>query len=156
MLLPLLGMTQSPDPGAVPVGVLPYAVFDSSGALKWKELEQAYQPDPAVISGLREETLISELRFLVVLGTWCSDSREHVPAFLKTAGRAGLNYTLLGVNRKKECPGNTGEAWKDCASWNIEYVPTIIVYRNGNELGRMVETPVVSVEADLLNIIRKQ
>ena len=38
----------------------------------------------------------------------------------------------------------------------IELVPTIIFYKDGSEIGRIVETPVESMEKDLLKIIEKQ
>jgi tetratricopeptide (TPR) repeat protein len=41
------------------------------------------------------------------------------------------------------------------AGLNIHRVPTIIVYKNGKELQRIVESPVESLEQDLLNITTK-
>jgi len=38
---------------------------------------------------------------------------------------------------------------------NINFVPTIIVYRNTIEVNRIVEIPVESLEQDLLNILTK-
>ncbi|MCF6342818.1 MAG: hypothetical protein L3J31_08445, partial [Bacteroidales bacterium] len=38
---------------------------------------------------------------------------------------------------------------------DIELVPTFIVYKHDKEVGRIVETPVKTLEDDLLNIIGK-
>jgi len=38
---------------------------------------------------------------------------------------------------------------------NITLVPTFIIYRDGMEIGRIIETPKVSLEADLLEILNK-
>jgi uncharacterized protein (DUF1015 family) len=36
----------------------------------------------------------------------------------------------------------------------IEKVPTFIVYRNGEEIGRIIETPIKSMEEDLYEILK--
>lgn len=84
------------------------------------------------------------------MGTWCSDSREQIPAFYKILDE--LNYpsdkvTLICVDRKKKGLSNEADGL------NIELVPTIIFYRNGEEIGRIIETPQESLEKDLLGII---
>ena len=38
---------------------------------------------------------------------------------------------------------------------NIEKAPTFIVYINGQERGRIIETPQKSVEEDLIDIINR-
>ena len=37
---------------------------------------------------------------------------------------------------------------------DIQYVPTIILFKNGEELGRIVESPVETLEKDLLKIAK--
>ena len=87
---------------------------------------------------------------LVVLGTWCSDSHELVPQLFKVIDLAGWQEVeLIGVDRKKQC------ASVDIRPLGIEYVPVIIVFEKGKELGRIVETVNRNVEEDLLEILRK-
>jgi hypothetical protein len=38
--------------------------------------------------------------------------------------------------------------------FNIEYVPTIIFYRNGEVLNRIVEYPQITLEKDMLAILK--
>jgi thiol-disulfide isomerase/thioredoxin len=86
----------------------------------------------------------------VVLGTWCGDSRRGVPAFLKVADETGIppgRVRLYGVDRTKRGPGHEPE---DLA---VDRVPTVVVRKSGVEVGRIVETPKVSWEADLLTIL---
>jgi hypothetical protein len=85
----------------------------------------------------------------VYLGTWCSDSKVHVPHFLQLANMFQWKYELIGVNREKECPFEK----KDCKNWDIAYVPTFVVYRNEIEIGRIVENPQRSLAEDLAGII---
>lgn len=93
----------------------------------------------------------SHLRISVFLGTWCSDSKMHVPPFLKLAEMFDWNYELIGVNREKECPFEK----KDCKNWDIAYVPTFVIYRNEIEIGRIVENPKRSMAEDLYDIFSK-
>ena len=36
---------------------------------------------------------------------------------------------------------------------NIHHVPTIIIYKKGKELGRIIESPIESLEEDIFNIL---
>jgi hypothetical protein len=84
---------------------------------------------------------------LVVIGTWCSDSREQFPALMKildAAGFADNNLRVFGVDRDKKQPDYITGRYK------ITNVPTIIVMDyEGNETGRITETPEKSLEEDL-------
>ncbi len=93
----------------------------------------------------------SNIHISVFLGTWCSDSKMHVPPFLQLAEMVGWKHELIGVNREKECPFEK----KDCKSWDISYLPTFVVYRNEQELGRIVENPQKTLAEDFLTILSK-
>ncbi len=76
------------------------------------------------------------VRLLVFIGTWCEDSHFIIPKLYATTDAAGFpdkNITLIGVDRNKTTLGNLTEAL------NVKNVPTIIVMKNGKELGRIVE-----------------
>lgn len=91
-----------------------------------------------------------DVEYLVVLGTWCSDSKREVPRFLKIIDLAGIapeRVKYYGVDRTKQSPGELP------GQYNIELVPTIIVLKNGSEMGRIVESPKNSIEEDLLVIL---
>ena len=108
-----------------------------------------YQPDEITLNSLRN-SLASDFQFTIVLGTWCSDSQREVPRMLKVLSEAGVDYDklkLYGVDSYKEAEGTP------VASLNIEKVPTLIIFRAGIELGRIIETPVKSIEKDVLGIV---
>jgi hypothetical protein len=109
----------------------------------------AYQPDSALIGSMKSFSDHFPYIF-IVLGTWCSDSREQVPHFLKILDQ--LNYPseqvfMVAVDRNKKA-GNF------CiGDFNVTLVPTFIMTVDGEETGRIIETPVTSLEQDFLNIL---
>ncbi|HOV10175.1 MAG TPA: thioredoxin family protein [Bacteroidales bacterium] len=109
----------------------------------------AYQPVDSIVSQLKN--LIGGLKCVIVLGTWCGDSKEQVPRFFKILDQAGDVFDKLEifcVDRQKEVPGMEIKT-----NYNIEKVPTFIFFRDDTEIGRIVETPKTTLEKDLLDII---
>ncbi len=121
---------------------------DSSFAGWFNEGYKFYKPHFA-----NEKALASKLKnykIKIVMGTWCSDSRREVPAFYKVLDN--LHYPtdkidLIFVNRKLKAPD------LDKKKEHITNVPTIIVSQKGKEVGRIVETPINTLESDLANIL---
>jgi hypothetical protein len=109
-----------------------------------------YKPDNDILNSLKYR--FAEITFTIVLGTWCGDSKEQVGRFMKLlyALKYDVNRcTYIAVDRDKKAGSY------DVSTLNIEKVPTFIVYRNGVEIGRIIETPTTSLEGDLLKIINK-
>jgi thiol-disulfide isomerase/thioredoxin len=125
---------------------------DLSTRYAWfEDTKQKYMPDAGVVEALLPYS--PELHFVVVMGTWCSDSRKQVPAFYSLMDAlhiSGKRIELIGVDRQKR----SGDV--DVARLRIEYVPTFIVYYKGKEIGRIVETPKVSLEEDLLALLQTE
>ncbi len=110
----------------------------------------AYRPNNDVLNNLKYK--FAEITFTIVLGTWCGDSKEQVGRFMKLlyALKYDINRcTYIAVDRDKKA------GTYPIGDLKIEKVPTFIVYRNGVEIGRIVETPTISLEDDLLQIISK-
>ena len=111
----------------------------------------AYETDKEVMAKLTP--LLKDITIKAFMGTWCGDSQEQTPVFYKILDEANFdfnNLVLITVNRSKVTPDNLQEGL------NIERVPTFIVYKNSKEIGRFVEYPRESVEADLLKIVSGQ
>lgn len=92
----------------------------------------------------------SQPEITIVMGTWCSDSRREVPRFYKIMEKLEYdfdNLTLITVNRQKKA----GDIEID--NLNVELVPTLIFYENGVEKGRIIESPVKSLEKDMVEIL---
>lgn len=74
---------------------------------------------------------------LIFIGTWCPDSREHFPKFMKIMDEAGVSrkhLKVIGLDRDKKLEGLTDK-------YGISRVPTFIFFENGKEIGRIVEHP---------------
>lgn len=114
----------------------------------WQDQIAAYQPDPAALDKLRG--LGREVRIEVFFGSWCSDSMAHVSAFFKILDLVDsplLQPSYFGVPEAKEKRAAFFEGR------TIEKLPTFIIWVDGREVGRIVETPQKSVEADLVKIL---
>jgi hypothetical protein len=91
----------------------------------------------------------------VYLGTWCSDSKRELPRLWRGLDDAGVfdeaelpfELEYVALDRDKAEPGGRAEAAA------IEYVPTFVVSRGGEEVGRMVEESVPGIEHDLLALL---
>lgn len=116
----------------------------------WYEQEyNDYNADVETLKKIPHDKL-KNVSIQIILGTWCPDSRREVPRFYKIMDY--LYYpeekiTLIGVNRNKEAPV------KKFQDLQIKRVPTFIFYKNQNEIGRIVELPLKSLEKDLLDIV---
>lgn len=122
-------------------------LFDSSFRKEYTD----YQLDKSLVESLGKK--IRKTKITIVMGTWCGDSKEQVPRFYKILEAAGYkikNVTIICVDRKKRA----GDI--DISAMDIKLVPTFIFYRKGKEIGRIVETPVLSLEKDIMKILEQQ
>ncbi|MFA6467395.1 MAG: thioredoxin family protein [Bacteroidota bacterium] len=108
-----------------------------------------YTPDSATV--VRLKPLMEDIHFFVIVGTWCSDSKREIPRLWKLCDALGIpekNITMYAVDRAKRSEDGSTE------KFNIYRIPTIIVFKNHREMGRIVEQPRTTIEADLLNILQ--
>lgn len=131
-------------------GYLTWEVLEDSGFASWFNTEyDSYEPDTELIDYIAEKLI--QTNITVVLGTWCSDSHREVPRLLKILDYADFpddHLTMIGVDRSKKIKGEEGKS-----DWEVEFVPTIIFYIDGKEIGRIVESPQETLESDIEQII---
>jgi thiol-disulfide isomerase/thioredoxin len=141
------------DSSVIGYGYFDKHLFDMPQFSNWFNAEyDNYKPDKKAIKTLIKK-LPEDLSIVIVMGTWCPDSRREVPRFHKICDLAGIKQEAiigLAVNRAKTTEHVNMEHLK------IERVPTFIIYRANREVGRIIETPVRSLEKDLLEIIKKK
>jgi thiol-disulfide isomerase/thioredoxin len=91
-------------------------------------------PNTTALENLKKNK--DTIQILCFMGTWCEDSQNIIPKFYSLLDAAGFSpdrVTLIGVDRKKKTLSHL------CEALNIINVPTIIVTKNGKEIGRVVE-----------------
>lgn len=103
---------------------------------KWyAESQRIYpRPDTAAVNAFRNNK--DNIYFLFFGGTWCEDTHFILPKFFKIQEVSGFpenHVTVFAVDRKKNVTGNLAHAM------NIKATPTIVVMKNGKEIGRVVE-----------------
>ncbi len=133
------------------IGSCTRQAFSDTSYSGWFDSEyKNYNPDTVTVKEV--EYNLDGVKTTIVMGTWCSDSREQVPRFFKVMDEAGYNtdnVSIICVDReRKDLTGAVD-------SLDIKLVPTFIFYRDGNELGRIVESPQQTIEEDIYDIIKE-
>ena len=123
------------DGGKIFKGLITRSLLEKDTSFKWyAENLKGYRLNPGGLDILKKN--VDSVRFIVFMGTWCEDSHNIVPKFFAFADAAGLSkerVSLIGVDRAKKTLDGLSEAL------NIINVPTILVMKNGKEIGRVVE-----------------
>jgi len=120
------------------LGQLTEEALSSAPFSEWyAERVDLYDPDIQVLSTINN---LQDYQIEVFMGTWCGDSQREVPRLMKTLRELKFPHgqlSIVGVNRTKEQfkQSPNGEQ----ATKNIHRVPTIIFYKNGEEVNRIVE-----------------
>jgi thiol-disulfide isomerase/thioredoxin len=93
-----------------------------------------YTPDAAVVDAFKKGK--DSIRILAFSGLWCDDTKFIIPRFFAITDAAGIDSSrivMLGVDRNKKTIELLSE------TFNVTLVPTLIVLKNGKEVGRVVE-----------------
>ena len=116
-------------------GIISKEVLLNDTSFRWyAENLKGYKPNASAVEGLQKNK--DSIQLLTFMGTWCEDSHSVIPKFYSLLDAAGFSQdrvTLIGVDRKKKTLSHLTEAM------NITNVPTIIVMKNGKEIGRVIE-----------------
>jgi hypothetical protein len=116
---------------------------------------EAYTVDSTTANQIKP--LLKNKQFLLFMGTWCGDSRREVPRMYKILDYCRVKPSqiqLITLNNSdtayKQSPGHEERGL------NIRRVPTLLIFENQHEVGRVVESPVTSLEKDILAIVTGQ
>lgn len=123
------------EEGKIIKGLINRSVVESDTAFKWwSQNYKAYSPNTEGLDALKAYK--DSIQFLVFMGTWCHDSQFIIPKFFNFVDAAGFSadrITLIGTDRNKKTISHLTDAL------GVVNVPTILVMKNGKELGRVVE-----------------
>lgn len=95
---------------------------------------KGYTPNALAITNLKKQA--DSIELLVFMGTWCEDSQFIIPKLFTLVNASDFpesKLSLFGVDRNKTTISHLAEALK------VTNVPSIIVFKNGKEIGRVVE-----------------
>lgn len=118
----------------------------------YKENYHEYQVDEVAVDLIEADSIT------IFMGTWCGDSRREVPRFVKILESSNYDLSKLkviclntGFQNYKQAPE------REERGMNIHRVPTFTFHNeSGEEVGRIVEEPVVSLEEDINTILEGQ
>lgn len=111
---------------------------------------ERYHPNNEIL--LHAKKYINEqLKIVVIFGSWCSDTQEQLPRFMKVLDYIGYTPDMLELIA---VDGNKNSETIDISQYKIEKIPTFIFYKKGKEIGRIVETPTQSFEKDIVKILK--
>lgn len=101
----------------------------------YAESQRIYpHPDTSAVAAFKNNK--DKIYFLFFGGTWCEDTHFILPKFYKIQEASGFpetRITVFALDRKKNGTGNIAHAM------NITRTPTIVVMKDGKELGRLIE-----------------
>ena len=116
-------------------GIINKYIIQNDDSYKWyRQSQTGWRPDSAILNAF--ENARGKVQFVVFGGTWCEDTQAVLPKFFALQEMSGIEdtaITFFGVNRAKKSLGSITEAF------NVKNVPTIIIMKDGKEVGRVVE-----------------
>lgn len=134
-------------------GIISRDILVNDSSFKWYKQNLKSYPagkETAATFGKHKDSV----QLVIFLGTWCEDSHAIIPKlfpFLDAAGFSNDHVTLIGVDRNKKTISHLTDAF------NVINVPTVIVMKEGKELGRIVEYGRYGmVENELAEIVDKK
>jgi hypothetical protein len=145
------GMFEDPKTGKpMLLGKITIEELQQEPFAEWYQMESdGYEVDTELTNAISDP---GQYTYEVFLGTWCGDSRREVPRMEKIFSEMGIdmsNVLIVTLDRDKISPNGEQEG-KD-----IRYVPTLIVNKYNQEIGRIVESPsseTATLESDLFEI----
>lgn len=145
------GMFEDPKTGKpMLLGEIAIEELQQEPFAEWYQMESdGYEVDTELTNAISNP---GQYTYEVFLGTWCGDSRREVPRMEKIFSEMGIdmsNVLIVTLDRDKISPNGEQEG-KD-----IRYVPTLIVNKDNQEIGRIVESPsseTATLESDLFEI----
>jgi thioredoxin 1 len=102
-----------------------------------------------VVKRISKKHAEKEVFFKVYAGTWCADTEKQLPLFLAFYDEVVMRKELqmIALDLQKTSP------LSDEKTDDVKFVPTIIVYIDDKEVGRVVEKPKAGLLEDIEAIL---
>ena len=98
------------------------------------------------------KTISDKIEIKIYFGQWCHDSQREVPRLIQLFSQlnnSNFDVWYYGLNTQKSDPLGLAE------QSDIKKTPTIIIFKNGQEIDRILEFPQQDWAADLAAIIHQ-
>ena len=122
--------------------------FENGNYAWYQSNKDNYEVNHDVVAEFAKD--LKDYKIEIFMGTWCGDSKRETPNFFEILDAANFpedQITMYAVDTNKNTPSGI-ESEKD-----VRYVPTFIFYKGGKEVGRIVESPMNSLEEDIRDIV---
>ena len=113
-----------------------------------------YQTNQTLINEIASE--LKTYSITLFMGTWCGDSKKEIPRLYKVLEACDFpmdQLIVIAVSRASDMYKQSPQ--HEEVGLNIHRVPTVIFYKEGKEVNRIVEHPMATFEEDIQNIITK-
>lgn len=117
------------------MGIITAADIKGDTSFSWyAETLKYYRPNKELVDAFKAKA--GQFQLVLFAGTWCHDSQAILPKYIACAEAAGLAdsvITIIGTDRQKTTLANLHKVF------NVTLVPTMIVMKEGKEVGRITE-----------------
>jgi thiol-disulfide isomerase/thioredoxin len=111
-----------------------------------------FKPQKAQIEVIKEKAY--DFQLILFTGTWCHDSQQIIPKYfslLEAAEFPDHRMLIIAVDRQKNAPANMQR------QFNVVNVPTLIIMKDGKEVGRIEEFGATGLpESELVAIVKER
>lgn len=131
-------------------GISTQAILTGNKNFSWFDEEyNNYVPNQLIINIIKP--LKNEIKVLVIAGSWCGDTQRELPRFFKITNEIGIpnnQIEMMMVDENKKTPAF------NISVIQVTNIPTFIFFKDGKELGRIIEKPQTTLENDLAKLLQ--
>ena len=130
------------------VGKISYAQMEKYCTAWFTPDYDRYKVNAALLEQIKP--LLAGKQVSLLMGTWCEDSQREVPGMMKILSAAGYavnELEIIAVDEDKRTPSGLEKPFA------ATYVPALIFYSEGQEMNRIVEFPIGTLEEDIFAIL---
>ncbi|KAH0577372.1 Thioredoxin domain-containing protein [Spironucleus salmonicida] len=111
------------------------------------ETSDWYEPVAAAVAALQAH---KDLSITVVHADWCGDCTYTLPLLKKiVAALPAVKIVDVVVDRQKNDPQGIAKRL------GVTNIPTLVVFKGAQEVGRIVESPKATIEEDIVAMLAK-
>ena len=136
------------DGNEILVGKISYAQMTQYSAAWFDKEYDLYKVNAERLAQIKP--LLKDKRVVLLMGTWCEDSQREVPGMMKILNAAGYNTAEMEIIAVDEDKKTVEGLEKKFA---LTYIPALIFFDGENEVNRIVEFPINTLEQDMLDIL---